>query len=180
MKIKEITDVMTNSSSETFIIRRPETLDIKEFKKKFREITNNRILTDLPQNTNRKNWNTYSGVAGDLDIYTEKECLEHGDYIDHPDSKEKLRRNLLVDWGVNDLPEDLDKFILVNIDHAFLGSIFWTLGNFEMIYSEEFLPVASKESRKIQDLWMPDEKYEEWKNLEDHPYLPGTKIIMEK
>lgn len=38
MKIKEITDVMTNSSSETFIIRRPETLDIKEFKKNSRSL----------------------------------------------------------------------------------------------------------------------------------------------
>lgn len=183
--IKSVSDLITNSSSETFIIRRPETLDIEEFKKKFREITDDRILefeSDFPWNTNRKNWNLYSGVAGDLDIYTEKDCLEHGDYIDNPDDKERLRRNLSVDWGVqdNDLPRNLDKFILVNIDRAFLGSIFWALGNFEMIYSEEFLPVASKESRKIQDLWMYDERYEEWKGLEDHPYLSGTKIYEEK
>lgn len=181
--IKSVSDLITNSSSETFIIRRPGNLNIEEFKKKFQEITDNRILTDFPWNTNRKNWNTYSGVAGDLDIYTEKECLENGDYIDHPDNKERLRRNLSVNWGVqdNDIPEDLHKFILVNIDHDFLGSIFWALRNFEMIYSELFRPVASKESRKIQDLWMyGDERYEEWKDLEDHPYLPGTKIYEEK
>lgn len=181
--IKSVSDLITNSSSETFIIRRPWNLDIEEFQKKFREITDGRILefgSDFPRNTNRKNWNLYSGVAGDLDIYTEKECLENGDYIDNPEDKEKLRRNLLVDWGVSDLPEDLDKFILVNIDRAFLGSIFWALGNFEIVYSEGFLPVASKESKKIQDLWMYDEKYEKWKNLEDHPYLPGTKIYEEK
>lgn len=181
--IKSVSDLITNSSSETFIIRRPENLNIDEFKRKFREITNNKILTDFPWNTNRKNWNQYSGVAGDLDIYTEKECLEHGDYIDHPDDKERLKRNLSVCFGVNDdtLPKDLDKFILINIDHDFLGSIYWTLKNFEMIYSEMFRPVASRESRKIQDLWMyGDGKYEMWKTLEDHSYLPGTKIYEEK
>lgn len=179
--IKSVSDLITNSSSETFIIRRPETLDAKEFKKKFQEITDNRILeSDFQGNINRKNWNLYSGIAGDLDIYTEKECLERGDYIDHPGDKEKLRRNLLVDWGVSDLPKDLDKFFLVNIDREFLGSIFWALRNFEMVYSEGFLPVASKESRKIQDLWMYDEGFKEWKNLEDHPYLPRTKVYETK
>lgn len=181
--IKSVSDLITNSSSETFIIRRPENLDIEEFKKKFQEITDNKILTDpLWRDINRKNWNLYSGVAGDLDIYTEKECLENGDYIDHPDNKERLRRNLSVNWGIqnNDLPRDLDKFILINIDREFLGSIFWVLKNFEMIYSEEFFPVASKDSKKIQDLWMFNERYEIWKTLEDHPYLPGTKIYEEK
>lgn len=181
--IKSVSDLITNSSSETFIIRRPETLEIEEFKEKFKEITNEKLLEyeDFPWNAVRKNWNMCSGVAGDLEIYSENDCLEKGDYTDKPKDKEKLRRNLLVEWGINNLPKDLDKFILVDIDHGFLGSIFWTLRNFEMIYSEEFLPVADRNSRKIQDLWMSDEKYDEWKKLEDHPYLyQGQKYLQQK
>ena len=176
--IKSVSDLITNSSSETFIIRRRELLEIENFREKFKEITNEKLLKykDFPWNDVRKNWNICSGVAGDLEIYSEKECLEKSDYIDKPKNKEKLRRNLLVEWGINNLPKDLDKFILVDIDRGFLGSIFWALRNFEMIYSEEFLPVADINSRKIQDLWMSDEKYYEWNKLEDHPYLPRTKI----
>lgn len=180
--IKSVSDLITNSSSETFIIRRSEILEIENFREKFKEITNEKLLEyeDFPWNAVRKNWNICSGVAGDLEIYSEKECLEKSDYIDKPKNKEKLRRNLLVGWGINNLPKDLDKFILVDIDRGFLGSIFWTLRNFEMIYSEGFLPVADINSRKIQDLWMSDEKYDEWKKLEDHPYLPGTKVFTTK
>ena len=180
--IKSVSDLITNSSSETFIIRRPELLEIENFREKFKEITNEKLLKykDFPWNDVRKNWNICSGVAGDLEIYSEKECLEKSDYIDKPKNKEKLRRNLLVGWGINNLPKDLDKFILVDIDRGFLGSIFWTLRNFEMIYSEGFLPVADINSRKIQDLWMSDEKYDEWKKLEDHPYLPRTKVFTTK
>lgn len=181
--IKSISDLITNSSSETFIIRRPENLDLEEFEDKIQRITSDKLLEfkeDFPCNTNRKNWNKYSGVAGDLDIYTEKECLEREDYIDQPGDKEKLRRNLLVDWSVDNLPEDLNKFFLVNIDREFLGSIYWALRNFEMVYSEGFLPVASKKSKRIQDLWMYNERFKEWNDLEDHPYLPRTKVYEEK
>ena len=161
MKIKNITDVVTNSSSETFIVKKPQKYTLWSFRRSLEDFTEERNISrfDFPYDTYdsmpqevKETWNR---GYGDIDVYDQ-------DYFENP-------------YECYNIPEDVYEFFVVNIDRDLTASMFYLLRNFEVVSSSAFYPVAEKDDKRIKDLWTY-EKRNEWEKLEDHPYLPGTKI----
>lgn len=161
IKIKSITDVITNSSSETFIVKKPQEYTLRSFQRSLEDFTEERNIHrfDLPYDTYdampqevKETWNR---GYGDIDVYDQ-------DYFENP-------------YMYYDIPEGVDKFFVVDIDRNLTASIFYLLRNFEVVSSSAFYPVAEKDDKRIKDLWTY-EKRNEWEKLEDHPHLPRTKI----
>ena len=98
---------------------------------------------------------TWNRGYGDIDVYDQ-------DYFENP-------------YVYYDIPKGVDKFFVVDIDRDMTASMFYLLRNFEVVSSSALYPVAEKDDKRIKDLWIY-EKRDEWEKLEDHPYLPRTKI----
>lgn len=162
IKIKSISDVVTNSSSETFIVKKPQGCTLGSFKRSLEDFTEERDLYrfDLPYDTYdamppevKETWNR---GYGDIEVYDQDHYED--EYIMY-----------------YDIPEGVDEFFVVDIDRDSKASIFYLLRNFEVVSTSELYPVAEKDDKRIKDLWTYKRK-DEWEKLEDHPYLPETKI----
>ena len=161
MKIKSQTNVITNSNSETFIVKKPQEYTLESFRRSLEVFTKERTISqfDLLYNTydamSKEVNETWNMGYGDINVYDQ-------DYFENP-------------YKYYDIPEGVDKFFVVDIDRNLTASMFYLLRNFEVVSSSGFYPVAEKDDKRIKDLWTY-EKRDEWEKLEDHPYLPKTKI----
>ena len=161
MKIKSQTNVITNNNSETFIVKKPQEYTLESFRRSLEVFTKERTISqfDLLYNTydamSKEVKETWNIGYGDINVYDQ-------DYFENP-------------YKYYDIPEGVDKFFVVDIDRNLTASMFYLLRNFEVVSSSGFYPVAEKDDKRIKDLWTY-EKRDEWEKLEDHPYLPKTKI----
>ena len=161
MKIKSQTNVITNSNFETFIVKKPQEYTLESFRRSLEVFTKERTISqfDLLYNTydamSKEVNETWNMGYGDINVYDQ-------DYFENP-------------YKYYDIPEGVDKFFVVDIDRNLTASMFYLLRNFEVVSSSGFYPVAEKDDKRIKDLWTY-EKRDEWEKLEDHPYLPKTKI----
>lgn len=162
IKIKSISDVVTNSSSETFIVKKPQGYILGSFTRSLEDFTEERNIYrfDLPYDTYdamppevQETWN-----RGYEDIEVYDQDYYDDDYIMY-----------------YDIPEGVDEFFVVGIDCDNKASMFYLLENFEVVSTSSLYPVAEKDDKRIKDLWTYKRK-DEWEKLEDHPYLPRTKI----
>ena len=160
IKIKSISDVVTNSSSETFIVKKPQGCTLVSFRRSLEDFTEERDIYrfDIPYDTYdamppevQETWNR---EYGDIEVYDQ-------DYYE--------------DYMYYNIPEGVDEFFVVDIDRDMKASIFYLLRNFEVVSTSSLYPVAEKDDKRIKDLWTYKRK-DEWEKLEDHPYLPRTKI----
>ena len=187
IRIKSQTDIITNSSSETFIVRKPSGYTLESFRKLIKEVTEERVISrfDLPYDTYdamsdeaKKTWNSMSGMGGDLSIQDEKYYQTLYEYPGITDPVESARKTLDFDHDLK-LPEGVDEYFVVDLDRDYKATVFYILSHFDIISIDSWWPVAGKEDKRIRDLWGYD-RHIEWEALEDHPYLPRTKIYQSR
>ena len=164
MKIKSISDVITNSSSEVFVIRKPEN-----------------------STTGNEDSLKYSLISKAVEL--DKATIFHSDSVEISEGSslfyeeyryKSLREYIDSYYGIK-IPEDSTDVFIIDIDQNFCGAISWLFENYEVIGSiSEFCPVAYENENFIRKLFNYDYNRvtkENWEKLKDHPYLPGVKIL---
>lgn len=118
---------------------------------------------------------------GDSLIPTFKITKKNQTLYEYPgitDPVESARKTLDFDHDLK-LPEGVDEYFVVDLDRDYKATVFYILSYFDIISIDSWWPVAGKDDKRIRDLWGYD-RHIEWESLEDHPYLPGTKIYQSR
>lgn len=139
LKIQSTSDLITNSSSEVFVIK-ADGFSFEEVKELIESgaKAHSEAYEKNWENNYKKSWDElekadmdgYSGMGGELDIMSWKEMYEH-------------RREWDLDYTLEEFAEDenvdvehLDQYIWIDIDWARRATIQFLYDNFEVVENE--------------------------------------------
>lgn len=131
MKIKSITDVITNSSSEAFTFKRlpGDTRTFEEIKQAILEY-HEAHMKEFRDKTSKEKIDCYSGDVQDIELTTIEN--EYVDYKQHWVDKKRREEftkemyNILRGYPDN----EADEYIHINLDEGFEATIDWLIENF--------------------------------------------------
>lgn len=141
VKIQSTSDLITNSSSEVFVIKASDFSfkEVKELIESTAKVCHEAYDKDW-RNNYKKSWDQLekenmdgiSGMGGELNIMSWKERYE---YITEWDSNYTLEK-FAKDEGID--IEHLDQYIWINIDWNRRGTIQFIYDNFEVVEGERY------------------------------------------
>lgn len=151
MKIKSISDVITNSSSEAFTFKRlpGDTRTFEEIKQAILEYHKAHMRESFDRNSKEK-VDCYSGTVQNIELTTtEEEYLDYKQHWVDKNRREEFTKemyNILRGYPDN----EADEYIHINLDEGFRATIDWLIENFWIFEVSMCYWIHDKEGRYIR------------------------------
>lgn len=162
--IQSVSDLITNSSSEIFIVKSDSPEEVKELIMNIAE--QHEWLEDWedydkPSEEEKSKYDSSSGMGGEIDIETWKETYErHKSYI--PENKRRLYTPEVWSIEYKESLNDLKKRLVIDIDWSRKATINWILENLFVYGTTDYGhykidPTTGRYLKRVSE--------EEWKQL---------------
>lgn len=164
--IQSLSDVITNSSSEIFVVKQVE--NVPELKKIVEEVgENNRFKGswedwDKLSPEEQKKYDEGSGMGGELTVKSWKEVYEaYKDCV--PESKQSQYTPEIWSLNFEESLEELKHQVWIDIDHSRNATINWILENLLVHSADGYFRIDPNTGRYLEKV-----SWEEWLKLPEN------------